>query len=189
MLNDEVRMNEKHAQLQDTAILWLYGKNCSVFGKEIPTRNGIADALGIVTSGGKNTVYYIEAKASRSDLICNKQKMVYRVAVGQEQFRCPLHMMKMVKWTEQELLACGNCKQEIDFGVGVDFYYLIVADGVVVEPALYPEFGVINEQGRVIRKAKRIKKSKDYNIIKLLEAIAHVLVYKAYGKLYLNANS
>ena len=75
-------MKEKHAQLQDVAIGWLYGVGCSIFAKEVPTQNGVADALGVKTRNGKDDVYYIEAKVSRSDLICKKQKVVYADATG-----------------------------------------------------------------------------------------------------------
>jgi hypothetical protein len=157
---------EKHKELQDTAIRWLYNRGCCVFGQEIPTRyGGIADALGVVvrdertvTPEGvrwlpKETVYYFEAKASRSDLICKKQKIMYE---------------KIIKWDEHD----------------ADFYYLIVADGVKVEPNLYPLFGVISERGELVRKAKRIKRTHDANIT--IKNISHVLVYKVFGKLYLN---
>jgi len=72
--------SDKHKQLQRTATYWLYLKGCSIFAEEVPTQNGIADALGIVTRN--DTVYYIEAKASRSDLCCKKQKSVYIHSVG-----------------------------------------------------------------------------------------------------------
>jgi len=71
----------KHAQLQDMAINWLYARG-PIFAKEVPTFNGVADAIGIKTQDGKNDVYYLECKASRSDLICLKQKAVYARAVG-----------------------------------------------------------------------------------------------------------
>ena len=81
-------MTDKHKELCQTAINWLYKKNCSVFANEVPTWNGIADAIGVKRSPNydyekqdvdfDNTVYYIEAKASRSDLLCFKQKCVYK---------------------------------------------------------------------------------------------------------------
>ena len=142
----------KHCALQNTAIRWLYGIGCSVFAQEVPTKNGIADALGIRTREGSVATYYIEAKASRSDLICLKQKCVYR---------------RSVEWKD----------------MGIDFYYLIVADGVRVEPELYPNWGVINESGEVIRRAKRMANTESATY--LLEKIAHVLVYKVFGKLYI----
>jgi len=68
--------SDKHKELCQTAIKWLYQKGCSIFGNEIPTWNGTADALGIITNqrpyNKPDTVYYIEAKASRSDLLCRK---------------------------------------------------------------------------------------------------------------------
>ncbi len=65
----------------------------------------------------------------------------------------------------------------------VDFYYFIIADGVKFEDTLYEGWGVINESGEVIRKAKRMKKMDDTR--GLMKAIAHALVYKVFGKLYL----
>lgn len=158
--------SDKHKQLQDTAIRWLYNRGCCVFGQEIPTRyGGIADALGVVsrdertvTPEGvqwlpKETVYYFEAKASRSDLICKKQKITYE---------------RTSKWDSRD----------------ADFYYLIVADGVKVEPELYPQWGVISEQGVLLRRAKRMKRTVDAKTI--IMNIGHTLVYKVFGKLYLH---
>jgi hypothetical protein len=164
---------EKHNQLQDIAIGWLYKNGCDIFSKECQLPNGeIADAIGVkfdfhrqvpkVIDG--QTVYvdevhdktfYIEAKASRSDLICQKQKAVYHHS-----------LLRPV----------------------ADVYYLIVADGITVEDDLYPEWGVIGEDGFVRRKAKRMKR--DYQEQKLTQksierVIAHSLVYRVYGKLYL----
>ena len=48
-------MTETHKQLQDTAIRWLYQVGCNVFAKEVPTQNGIADALGIKSSLAAST--------------------------------------------------------------------------------------------------------------------------------------
>ena len=154
--------SQKHNELSETAIRWLYGRGCSVFANEVPTCNGIADAIGVITSqrmyGKDDVVYYIEAKASRSDLVCLKQRAAY-----QRTQYSPHHD---------------------NHGNYIDFFYLIVADGVKVEPTLYPSWGVINEGGRVIRKAKNMKK-KNYDTRDLLTNIAHVLVYKVHGKLYL----
>lgn len=57
----------------------------------------MADALGIHTSSGKERGYYVEAKANRSDLICAKQKLVYRNAVGDIEPRCWEHDPDMYK--------------------------------------------------------------------------------------------
>jgi hypothetical protein len=106
-----------------------------------------------------DTVYLIEAKASRSDLICYKQGLCYRRSI-----RRPL----------------------------CDFYYLIVADGVKVEDDLYPRWGVINEQGMVVRKAKRMNKSLGFREAlrkDIVRVIAHSLVYRTFGKLYLQDTS
>jgi len=149
-----------HAELCKQAILWLYHRRCSVYANEVPTENGIADALGVITKGSPpnaKTVYYIEAKASRADLICKKQKRVY-----EDSFK--FHPYDA--WLP-----------------AIDFYYLIVASGVVVEDSLYPQWGVIDENGNVIRKAKRYKHNIDR--AKYIQQIAHVLVYKYFGKLYL----
>lgn len=145
---------DKHQKLSRTAIGWLYGRGCNYFDNEVPTQNGIADALGVKCTLWDNseggTVYYIEAKASRSDLTCRKQKYTYAKA----------------DW-------CAEA---------IDFYYLIVADGVKVEDGLYPKWGVINEQGEVIRRAKRYKHNSSFD--RLLNVICHNLVYKVFGKLY-----
>lgn len=155
--------SDKHKQLTRTALWWLYERGCSCFAEEVPTRNGIADALGVITRAGEQRVYYIEAKQSRSDLICKKQKGCY----------------------EQSLF--GEVKYSYAYPVpqlhDVDYYYLIVADGVKVEPELYPEWGVLDERGKVLRRAKRMRKAD--GIAQHVEAIAHALVYRHYGKMYL----
>ena len=185
-------MTTKHKDLCDTALLWLYGRGCSVFAKEVPTRNGIADALGIMTRHGQEKVYYIEAKASRSDLICLKQKCVYKRSVSDYGARCTFHetneqtslLNKSFKDTHATI--CPECieRNQNLYDNHIDYYYLIVADGVKVEPELYPEWGVINQKGEVVRKAKRIKRTPNYDPTHYLVNIAHVLVYKAYGKIY-----
>lgn len=169
-------MTEKHAQLQDIAISWLYQRGCSVFAKEVPTWNGIADAAGVVTNQrrytGKDTSYYIEAKASRSDLICLKQKACYKRTEG-------LYMKDVA--TENKLYFGEPHLWE--YPNDIDYFYFIVADGVTVEKELYPLWGVISEKGRVIRRATKLKKRKE--TLDLITEIAHVLVYKHFGKLYL----
>lgn len=161
---------DKHQQLQRTAINWLYCIGCSVFAEEVPTWNGVADALGVRTRDQGHTAYYIEAKASRSDLLSLKQRACYK--------------------RTEEVVKSGIFKQSIFAGASfyeyqnnIDFFYFIVADGVEVEPSLYPLWGVINEYGKVIRKAKRLKKTKDS--LDLITNMAHVLVYKVFGKLYI----
>lgn len=161
--------NSKHKELQQTAINWLYARGCSVFAEEVPTWNGIADALGVRTHDRDHTIYYIEAKASRSDLLCKKQKAYYK--------------------RTEEVFEIGVMKESVFDGAhtyeypnDIDFFYLIIAEGVKVEPTLYPLWGVINENGIVIRKAKRLKKTKDS--LDLITDIAHVLVYKVFGKMY-----
>lgn len=145
----------KHDELQETAIRWLYKNGCGVFAKEVPTKNGIADALGVRKQNSRgDAVYYIEAKSSRADLICRKQKNIYRVAVTE----------------------CYGPN-------GIDFYYLILADGVKIEPELYPKFGVIDERGYVVRRAKRFKREGDTS--RIVYDLAHALVYRVHGKLYL----
>lgn len=182
-----------HKALSQTALFWLYAKGCSVYAMEVPTRNGIADALGIMTRQGKEKVYYIEAKASRSDLICEKQKAVYERSInGHLKKRCDYHATAFKDlWGEAERdeygSACGECvmRQKNAYNLGIDYYYIIVADGVKVEPELYPEWGVINQKGEVVRRAKKMPRPETYSHALYLEAIAHVLVYKAYGKFYL----
>jgi hypothetical protein len=149
------QMKEKHIELQDTAIRWLHGRNCDTFAKEVPWNGEMVDAIGMKytdSSKAGSIIYAIEAKTSRSDLICLKQKAAYQRSV---QFPA-LH-----------------------------YYYLIVADGVTVEPSLYPMWGVIDERGKVIRKAKRLTTAREH-YRDLARDIAHVLVYKTYGKLYLS---
>lgn len=190
-------MSAKHKELQETAIRWLFDHNCSVFAKEVPTQNGNADALGIKTPRqGRATVYYIEAKASRSDLICLKQKQVYNRSVGAfREETCYMHHMQRPRQdsflaiTQEEydeaMRNCEECKElrRKAGDTGVDFYYLIVADGVKVEDTLYPSWGVINERGEIIRRAKKMKREGEAH--DLVKNVAHVLVYKCFGKLYL----
>lgn len=180
-------VKSKHDELCNTAILWLYAKGCYAFAQEVPTRNGIADALGVKRSG-KPAVYYIEAKASRSDLICQKQKAVYQRSIQEKPDRCWYHGTygKMGGEVEPDAWKnCPDCKEMIDpqAFIDIDFYYLIVADGVLVEPELYPNWGVISESGKTLRRAKRYRTRGEF--WRHYEAIAHVLIYKAFGKLYL----
>lgn len=175
----------KHAELQNTAIRWLYNLGCSVFAQEVPTQNGIADAVGI----RKDAVYYIEAKASRSDLMCRKQKLVYLHATGAIKKLCYYHDFgkntpSMFEKKSLSIEDCTQCKmvEQKNSDTGIDFYYLILADGVKISKEEYPMFGVINEEGRVIRRGRRMKKEGDNMAI--IKSIAHVLVYKVFGKLY-----
>lgn len=177
----------KHAELQNTAVRWLYNLGCSVFALEVPTENGIADALGIKTRDTE-TVYYIEAKASRSDLICQKQKDVYSRATGLLKEKCYYHSIKdtkqlMLLRAESEY-DCTSCKmvEQKNADTGVDFYYFILANGVNIKEDEYPMFGVLNENGEIKRRAKRMKRNGDTK--RLMQNIAHVLVYKTFGKLY-----
>jgi len=190
-------MTQKHKDLRDTAIRWLYEKGCHIYAKEVPTENGNADALGIkAPRNGRETVYYIEAKASRNDLICLKQKQVYRRSVGaHREEKCYLHMMQRPEGhlftsitVEEYEKAVAECKECFEIrrkhgDTGIDYYYLIVADGVKVEEDLYPGWGIINEKGEVVRRAKRMKREGDCK--RLIIEVAHVLVYKCFGKLYL----
>lgn len=155
-------VKSKHDELCNTAIGWLYGRGCQVFAQEVPTWNGIADAVGVKD----NDVYYIEAKASRSDLKCKKQQCCYRRTELIEQY---------INQTK------GPFYQN-----DVDFFYFIVADGVKFEDTLYPDWGIINESGIVVRKAKRMYKVADNK--GMLKSIGHVLVYKVFGKLYLEGS-
>lgn len=185
----------KHHELQNTAIRWLYARGCSVFAQEVPTRNGIADALGVISRFGDEKVYYIEAKASRSDLICAKQKGVYKRSVSKCRKYCSVHELMSGKgyiqrYGEERVMAeikeCANCNAMPPvYDNNIDLYYLIVADGVKVEKELYPEWGVIDERGKVTRRAKKIERSEVFDHKHYFEAIAHVLVYKHFGKLYL----
>lgn len=177
----------KHAELQNTAIRWLYNNGCSIFAQEVPTQNGIADALGVK----KDTVYYIEAKASRSDLMCKKQKLVYEKAVGKLQELCHYHQfgrnsVAMFELKKESIADCYKCVEVVqrNADTGIDYYYLILADGVKINETEYPMFGVINENGSVIRRAKKMKKEQSNEHI--IKNIAHVLVYKVFGKMYLN---
>lgn len=167
-----------------------------MFANEVPTRNGIADALGVVTRPGSERVYYIEAKASRSDMICEKQRYVYARSVSPAMTRCTTHYALLKdahaldtygrKHIEEEANACPDCyRRSISCERNIDFYYIIVADGITVEPELYPGWGVLDERGKVIRRPKRMQVSDAYDPKHYLEAIAHVLVYKVFGKMYL----
>ena len=144
-------MSEEHKKLENIAIEWLYSNNCSLFAQEVPVGYEIADALGIKTQYGINTIYYIEAKVSKSDLMCKKQKLIYR--------------------------------KSVEYNKDIDFYYLIVSDTLIIPNDIYPKWGVINSKGKVIRRAKRFKKKSNGN--DLIIAIAHKLVYKVFGKMYL----
>lgn len=152
-----------HDKLCNAAIRWLYSRGCSIYAQEVPTWNGIADAVGMITNqrqyGGDETIYYIEAKASRTDLICSKQQKCHA--------------------NTESLFEDWNKDHKND----IDFFYFIVAAGVEVEKKLFPMWGVINCNGKVIRKAKRMPKNKDS--VDLIINIAHALVYQAFGKLYL----
>lgn len=184
-------MSTKHKDLQDTAILFLYSVGCSAFAKEVPTCNGNADALGIKTRDKKNDVYYIECKASRSDLVSKKQKRVYDTATGVKDKWCWMHDPNMYRSffqgqdRTQGWEDCGDCKiaKALRADTGIDFYYIVVADGVKVKPSLYPDFGVIDERGSVVRRAKRMIR-RDKSVEFIMTTVAHVLVYKVYGKLY-----
>lgn len=179
-------MNDKHKQLQERAIRRLYAFGCHVFAKEVPTTNGIADALGVNTRTGN--AYYIECKTSRSDLICEKQRNVYRRATGELVKSCYYHTHNDGQYRDDPHRPRSTCLAciEDDKRAGdthIDFYYLMIDDNINVEAVLYPHFGVINERGQIIRKAKRMKRIERDNAA-TIEAIAHVLVYKVYGKLY-----
>lgn len=175
----------EHARLQNVAIGWLYNVGCSVFAQEVPTQNGIADALGV----RKSDVYYIEAKASRSDLMCRKQKIVYASATGMIKKYCYYHEYgrntpTLFKLKEASIADCQQCKmvEQMNADTGIDFYYFILADGVKIADDEYPMFGVLSSEGKVVRRAKRMKKKGDNGAV--VVAIAHVLVYKVFGKLY-----
>ncbi len=177
-------MKDKHRQLQDVAIGWLYGVGCTVFAQEVPTQNGIADALGVKRN---DDVYYLECKASRSDLICLKQKSCYARSIGGKEKKCYIHTYKGLdgKVNMVGAEACQGCKIVATSrgDTGVDFYYIIAADGIRTDD-VYPMWGVIDERGKIVRKAKRMKRnSRDSKA--LLHDIAHVLVYKVFGKMYL----
>lgn len=181
-------MKEIHKQLQDGAIRRLYDFGCHIFAKEVPTANGIADALGVNTRTGN--VYYIECKASRSDLICEKQRKVYARAIGEENKRgCYYHNYNNGSFRndpnrpQNECLACQD-DEKLRGVTHIDFYYIMVAEGLKVEDTLYPLFGVLDAKGNIVRKAKRMKRP-DKNNLATVEAVAHVLVYKVYGKMYL----
>jgi hypothetical protein len=142
-------MTEKHAQLQNTAIKRLYAFRLLGVrkAKEVLTQSGVTDARGVKTVNSKNDVYYIEAKASRSDLICRKQKEIYNVAVGvREEWRWQhdpdiYRSMFADKGVDRTIgwEGCERCTtlKETRADTGIDFYHLIVADGVQVEPSLY----------------------------------------------------
>jgi len=166
-------VGDKHKQLQEKAIEWLYRRRCSVFDTEVTTWNGIADAVGVITKifkdTGSYTSYYIEAKSSRSDLMCKKQKNCYNKT--------------------QEIDDNGKTIKDYspynyhDKYNDIDYFYFIIADGIKIDKDLYPTWGVIDERGKVIRRAKQMKKGRD--CFELVNNIGHNLVYKVHGKLYL----
>ncbi len=165
-------MTNKHKELQQTAINWLYNRGCSIFANEVPTWNGYADALGIITRD-KPVVYYIEAKASRADLLCSKQKYINKRV--EEVYKNGNFEDKKKKLFYQGIVA-------YEYPNDIDYFYLIVADECKIQATDYPLWGVINESGTVIRKAKKMLKKKDEK--ELSQSIAHVLVYKVFGKIY-----
>lgn len=180
-------MTDKHKELQEIAIRWLYGVGCSVFAKEVPTKNGNADALGIRTRGKREVVYYLEAKVSKGDLNSEKQKMVYRTSIGDIEAWCGYHnpnyyrgLARSAGW--ESCAECLDAKSHIG-DTGIDFYYLIISNNLKIPDDLYRGWGVINEEGRIIRKAKRMRR--EFDTKHLMESISHVLVYKVYGRLYI----
>lgn len=166
-------MTDKHKELMNTAIKWLYGRGCSVFANEVPTWNGNADALGIITRD-KPVIYYIEAKASRSDLLCFKQKCCYKRTE---------EVFKIGSWDDERKKNFYQGVCEYTYPNDIDYFYFIVSDEVKIKDTDYPLWGIINENGEVIRRAKKMLKRKDEK--DLLQSIAHVLVYKVFGKMYL----
>jgi hypothetical protein len=57
---------------------------------------------------------------------------------------------------------------------------------------LYPRWGVINEQGIVVRKAKRMNKAAGFRTAwhkDVVRVVAHSLVYRTFGKLYLQEDA
>jgi hypothetical protein len=102
-----------------------------------------------------------------------------------------MHTFEMLDGkTREGWETCEQCKKLATAAgdTGIDFYYIVVADGVTVEPALYPMFGVIDEHGKILRRAKRMKRNETKNK-DLIVAVAHVLVYKVFGKLYGGASA
>jgi hypothetical protein len=115
---------------------------------------------------------------------------VYANATGTVEKKCYYHSMRLA--LDGSLMnpdganECGRCHdlQKARGDTGIDFYYIIVAEGLTVEKELYPMFGVINHKGEIVRKAKRMIRNERKNR-DLIVNVAHVLVYKAYGKLYI----
>jgi hypothetical protein len=106
-------------------------------------------------------IYYLECKQSRADLICKKQKEADRYA------------------NDPGMMAI------------VDFYYYVLPEDVKIKPEEYPAWGVVNQEAKVIRRAKRMhrpfgggyfeKREDAYH--RLLVEFAHRLSMKAYGKI------
>lgn len=69
-----------------------------------------------------------------------------------------------------------------------DFYYFILADGVAISDSDYPAWGVIDERGKVTRRATKMNpdhsRQAGWRNKDISRLIAHTLVYRVYGKLY-----
>ena len=143
-----------HTELQERARWWLYSRGCGVFANEVPHNGEMVDALGLLATCHQHLDYKIYA---------------IEVKVSNSDLRCK--------------------KQQYRYEFSIEYpkvhhYYLMVADGVNVSDNLYPFWGVINQSGKVIRKAKNLKPA-DLDFTRIMENIAHKLVYIAYGKMYL----
>lgn len=143
-----------HNALKLRAILWLYGNSCSIFAEELNCGYfGIADVAGVKPNGDG---YYIEVKATSSDLKSRKQKRIYERTLDE-------HMIGKVN--------------------GFDFYYLMVPKPLVEETIkLYPRWGVIDHGQSVVHRTKRMPINKEQRS-ELPIALAHRVSMMHYRQL------
>jgi hypothetical protein len=148
--------SSKHKLLKHTALRWLQKTGCVAFACEMSYATiGIVDASGIKTNGD---VYIVEAKASNRDMRSDTR---------------PRPMRYYPRKKESKI-------DRIRRSPHVDFVYYIVADGV--DTALPPFIGIIDESGRVRRKAKRRNRRRGSDVkFRDFSKFARACSWKAYG--------
>lgn len=142
----------KHKLLKQVGLRWIQGVGCVAFACEMRY-----DFIGIVDVAGikaNGDVYIVEAKASSSDM---------RSDMKDKGRRSP------------KIYRIQNCSV-------VDFVYYIVADTVTV-PDHFPDFiGIIDESGRVQKRAtRRVRPRTSQLTAEDLGRFARVCSWRAYG--------
>lgn len=137
--------------LEIVGLQWLFKNNCVAMATEcqLSVWGGIADIVGVKANG---SVYYLEVKSSKRDLHSWKQKRV----------DAQLSTIMFNKLTHP-----------------YDFTYFVLAAGLSLADDEYPEWGVINSSGEVVRKAKR-RKYIIKDMMEIWKKIAHTCTYRAY---------